>query len=443
MKSDDSNKNRMILGLENLKEYGDLDGKTARKGDNLHRLFYYPAMMVPVTQSQILEIVSNNLQEDAYAIDPFMGSGTSLMSCMEFGLNLYGQDINPLSVLLVKAKVYNTSIESIRKGQKELQATLSKDNLETIDVGFNGIDKWFPKRIQKDLSRLRRAIISVSDDNVRSLFWIIMAEVIRIDSNDRTSTFKLHQRPNDEISKRNVDIITDFFSSLERGIQDIETFVHKLDTKHFLVEQKYAKNVDIRWGNTVIGIHSRKKFDVLVSSPPYGDNQTTVTYGQHSYLPLQWIPRSDLPEEISFDYLKTTQEIDSRSLGGRANKHYIKEVLPYITKKAPSLGRFLDEIPIEEKEKFLKTVSFIADFEKSLQTIVGSMKEKAIYVWTIGNRFVNQREVPNDQILIDLMNAYGIPLVFSAERSILNKKQAKRNRSSKTMEKEHILVFQK
>lgn len=443
MNSNNSYGNKMILRLENLKQFGDLDGTTAQKGDNLHRLFYYPAMMVPVTQSQILEIVSDNLPEDAYAIDPFMGSGTSLMSCMEFGLNLYGQDINPLSVLLVKAKVYNTSIKSIRKGQKVLRVVLSEDKEETIDVDFKGIDKWFPKNVQIELSRLRRAILSVSDNNVRSLFWIIMAEVIRVDSNDRTSTFKLHQRPEDEISKRSVDVISDFFFFLERGIQDIESFVQKLETKHFLSEQRYAKNVDIRWGNTLTGIPFNKKFDVLVSSPPYGDNQTTVTYGQHSYLPLQWIPKSDLPSEINFDFLKTTQEIDSRSLGGRSNKLYIKEILPYITKKAPSLGLFLDEIPLEERYKYNKTVSFIADFEKSLHTIVASMKDNAIYVWTIGNRFVNQREVPNDRILIDLMNAYDIPLVFSAERSILNKKQAKRNRSSNTMEKEHILIFQK
>ena len=98
-------RSQMIPRLEDLKKHGDLDGTTAKKGDNLHRLFYYPAMMVPVTQSQIVEIVSDFLPAHATAIDPFMGSGTSLMSCMEFGFNIYGQDINPFAVMLTKAKV--------------------------------------------------------------------------------------------------------------------------------------------------------------------------------------------------------------------------------------------------------------------------------------------------------------------------------------------------
>ena len=71
------------------------------------------------------------------------------------------------------------------------------------------------------------------------------------------------------------------------------------------------------------------------------------------------------------------------------------------------------------------------------------MKDDAIYIWTIGNRFVGNREIPNDQVLIELMAARGIKLFERAERQILNKKQSRRNNYSKTMEKEHILIFRK
>ena len=79
-------------------------------------------------------------------------------------------------------------------------------------------------------------------------------------------------------------------------------------------------------------------FNLLVTSPPYGDNQTTVTYGQFSYLPLQWIPFEDIDESIELDYLKTTQEIDSKSLGGQIRNNikdieghkYIVRIIIYI-----------------------------------------------------------------------------------------------------------------
>jgi hypothetical protein len=69
------------------------------------------------------------------------------------------------------------------------------------------------------------------------------------------------------------------------------------------------------------------------------------------------------------------------------------------------------------------------------------MNRNAYYVWTIGNRRVAKREIPNNTILIDLMEERDIKLVYTAERSILNKKQPNKNNYSKTMEKEHILIF--
>ena len=317
---------QMVLKLEDLKQHGDLDGVTANKGDNLHRLFYYPAMMVPITQSQIIEIVSSFLPSPASAIDPFMGSGTSLMSCMEYGLGVYGQDINPLAVLLVEAKTAILDGQRVKNACDSIRSIISSDPSDSVDVSFKGIDKWFTRDVQVSLSRIRRSILEIPDKEVRSFFWIIMAEVIRIDSNDRTSTFKLHQREEREIASRHSDVIRDFFSLADRGIVDLDAFREKIENKGFLVGNRYSAPIEVKWGNSMLGVSSSQKFDILVSSPPYGDNQTTVTYGQHSYLPLQWIPRSELPAEVDYDFLRTTQEIDSRSLGGRSNKRQVKEL---------------------------------------------------------------------------------------------------------------------
>ena len=65
--------------------------------------------------------------------------------------------------------------------------------------------------------------------------------------------------------------------------------------------------------------------DLLVTSPPYGDNPSTVPYGQYSYLPLQWIDLDDIHEDIDSSYLRSTHEIDTRSLGG-SKKHAVRDV---------------------------------------------------------------------------------------------------------------------
>ena len=45
-------------------------------------------------------------------------------------------------------------------------------------------------------------------------------------------------------------------------------------------------------------------YDLLVTSPPYGDNRTTVPYGQHAFLPLQWVELSDIGKDIPYDCAK-------------------------------------------------------------------------------------------------------------------------------------------
>lgn len=426
--------------LQTLKQSGELDGEGADRSENLHRLFMYPAMMVPAAQEAVIKTFADCMPVGAWAIDPFMGSGTSLMSCMEFGFNVYGQDINPFAVMLSRAKVEQYDVSQLRTVSHEVLDRIARDTDTSIAVSFKNIDKWFNQDIQIDLSKIRRAIQNVDSQLIRFFLWVIMSEVIRTGSNDRTSTFKLHRRSEEDIQKRHVDVIKEFAVLVNRGIEDIATYWDKLSKEDEQAGVNRHFEADIRWGNTKESIETDTEFDLLVSSPPYGDNHTTVTYGQTSYLPLQWIDPRDL--SCPYDYVKTTQEIDRRSLGGHIKKE-IMATIAQVYAKAPTLKSFFEGVPAKEQEKYYKTLSFIADFDESLDKIVANMKDDAFYIWTIGNRFVGNREVPNDQVLIELMKSRGIHLFERAERQILNKKQPKINNFSKTMEKEHILIFRK
>ena len=241
------------------------------------------------------------------------------------------------------------------------------------------------------------------------------------------------------VSRPNIDIVQKFLSISSYGISDYELFSCKLKANHQSSELAFRGKVEITWGNSQISINTTKKFGLLISSPPYGDNHTTVTYGQTSYLPLQWIPSNDI--ECPYDYLRTTQEIDRQSLGGKINNKNLEERRIALFEKTKHLRDFYKNIPNDEIVKYKKTIAFIADFDDSLRNIMGVMNDDAYYIWTIGNRFVGGREIPNAEILQDLMEYYGINLFFKAERQILNKKQANKNNYSKTMEKEQIMIF--
>ena len=426
--------NKLLKQLEAIKNNGILNGDDADRKENLHRLFMYPAMMVPATQSAIIEAFSHELSDSILAIDPFMGSGTAPLSCMEFGFDVYGQDINPFAVLLSQAKTSNYEIAQLYDSYERVKKHIENDVNNTVEISFNTIDKWFTKEAQQCFSKIRRAIMDEPNDNIRKFLWVLMSEAVRVGSNDRTSTFKLHQRSPEELERRHVNVIQEFYDLVLQGISDFKYFQDKIHEK----KCRYGK-ATIKWGNTQKKIDSTQRFGLLVSSPPYGDNHTTVTYGQTSYLPLQWIDSKDI--DCPYDYLKTTQEIDRQSLGGSINRKALSRQRDRLIEKSKSFEDFYFSIPEQDRERYNKTISFIADFDESLDHIASVMDNDAYYIWTIGNRCVGGREVPNAQVLIDLMQYRGFDLFFSADRQISNKTQPKKNNFSKTMDKEDILIF--
>lgn len=431
----------ILFKLMDLSKDGVLDAKDAKRDENLHRIYMYPAMMVPAIQSAIVEIIASAIGGKKWVIDPFMGSGTSLLSCMESGLNVYGQDINPMAVIIALAKTNSYNVPLYFTYLNSIEKHIENDNDESIDVNFSSIDKWFSLSAQRDLSKIRRAIIQVPEKKYRYFFWVTMSETIRLCSNDRTSTFKLHRRTQEDIDRRgSVSAIMCFKTLCKRNLEDLLAYVQKLERKRVIKDSRYEGEVHVKYGNSIEHIDATVKFDLLLSSPPYGDNHTTVTYGQHSYLALQWIDANDIPEGVDYNYLQSTQAIDRISMGGKTDGKLHTE-LESLSQTIPSLYAFIAGVPVEERKKYNKTLSFVLDFEQAIQTIVPVMKKDAYYVWTIGNRNVGGRVVPNDKILIDIMKKYGIKLFYQAERKILNKNQPNKNNFSSTMEKEKILIF--
>ncbi|MDF2770112.1 MAG: methylase protein, partial [Nitrososphaeraceae archaeon] len=65
---------------------------------NYHR---YPAKFIPQLAARLIK---ENSQVEELVCDPFMGSGTTLVESIVNGRRTYGTDINPVAVLITKAK---------------------------------------------------------------------------------------------------------------------------------------------------------------------------------------------------------------------------------------------------------------------------------------------------------------------------------------------------
>ena len=180
---------------------------------------------------------------------------------------------------------------------------------------------------------------------------------------------------------------------------------------------------------------------MVITSPPYGDNVSTVPYGQFSFLPLQWIDLADIDPAAQADYLRTTHEINFRSLGGsRRIKPGVPEAL---TGRSGALGRLLDRLSDEPADRALRVAAFFRDLNESLPTILKTLRPGGLMVWVLGNRRVAGKRVPLDRILTELLESFGSVPVATLKRRIHSKRMALKNSVAKTMSAETILVMRK
>src|SRR5690349_8458610 len=79
---------RKLLRLldERSKDEDFWSSKERDRSDSAHRIFQYPAMMVPVVQRRLLQAVLEACPDLSSLYDPYVGSGTSLVSGMHYGL---------------------------------------------------------------------------------------------------------------------------------------------------------------------------------------------------------------------------------------------------------------------------------------------------------------------------------------------------------------------
>lgn len=414
------------------------------RSDSAHSIFQYPAMMVPIVQRRLLGALVDVCPEIQSVYDPFLGSGTSLVSGMHYGLNVYGNDINPLAVLISRVRTAR-AVEFMVGAIAEQTASKAKtDSRETIETSMENREKWFQPEVAVELSKLRRAIRECDDLWVRRFLWVTLAETVRLTSNDRTSTYKLHARPAAEIEKRTLSPIDVFRDLARENAASFTTFRRRLSEAGLIQSAKYVAETSVRIGDTRRALDywsDVPPFDLLMTSPPYGDNQTTVTYGQHSYLPLHWIDFQDIDPAADSATLRTTQEIDRRSLGGTSVEASWEEAK--LLEASPRLKSFADGLPPRPSDGRRRLIRFYRDFGSSLDSILRVMKPDSYMIWTVGNRSIAGQQVPTDLVLGELFEGLNCTVVTSLTRRIHHKRMPNRNASSATMREERILLVRK
>ncbi len=255
------------------------DGRSAA-----HALFHYPAMMVPQVTGTVLDLVQEAFPTAKMILDPFVGSGTTLVEAMYRGMDFIGIDVNPLAGLLSLVKATPLANSQLKDAVYVLMTRLARDEFAECETRFPNQEKWFESSTTVHLARMARAIAQEPDIRIRRVFWVALARCVRHVCNSRLSTYKLHTVPKADIARRDHSSATAIFA---QGLLDItkQMSLHntRLASAGTLRRGSYTGSTEIivQDSNAVLDRRDDLEFDIVITSPPYGDNATTVPYGQY------------------------------------------------------------------------------------------------------------------------------------------------------------------
>ncbi|BDI29669.1 DNA modification methylase [Capsulimonas corticalis] len=413
------------------------DYSSIKSNSNPQAYFQYPAMMVPRMQGDIIDAIQKVFPGTERTFDPFAGSGTILVESLKRGLNSLATDINPMAILLCRVKTQPFRVNEAENAFKEVINIAASDISDKIEIDYTNREKWFSLTSLIELSRIRRAIVRIEDVELRRLLWVAFAEAIRISSNSRTSTYKLHIRDSDDIERRSVGVKSRINTSMTQVIDMYKKNYIQLKEAGILEENHFTKEAKIL-NHNICSILKSEVADALISSPPYGDNHTTVTYGQHSFLPLCWIPINDIDSSLDATIIANTHSIDSASLGGRREGALTKR--SKISERSNTLEELLNN-PNVSKDAQQRLSVFFYDLDKGLANAISVLKPKSPIVLTLGNRCVSNQKVRMDKIVEELLIAQGCEFIDIHDRAIPTKRMAHRNQTAGTMLTETLLIM--
>ena len=399
--------------------------KIACTKEYTHGYHVYPAMMIPqIARALIGEYSPKDKCE--LLLDPYCGSGTSLVEASLKGINSIGIDLNPLARLISRVKTTKYNIEDIKVLFSEIQANLiSYSTEQVVDKNFDRISNytyWYSNENLLKLSFLSQLIDKCGD--YIDFFNVALSEVVREVSFTRNGEFKRFRMKEEKIKSFRPNVFRLFEEKVLRNIDGLLEYNKAARDCRIKV---YGYNSSVAIPNEII---KGETIDMVVTSPPYGDRKTTVAYGQFSRWANEW---------FSFE---NAQNLDNILMGGGKSKSKYFET--------SSINEVLMQIKDIDINRYYEVVSFLNDYSSSINNVAKKVRKGGVVCYVVGNRNVKGVQIPLDYFTAEMFEKSGFKHTTTIVREIPNKRMPSKisptNKSGvkvDTMSNEYIVIMQK
>lgn len=351
--------------------------------DSLASIHPYPARFIPDIPRELISALG--CDKGAVVLDPFCGSGTTLLEAQRAGFESVGIDLNPIACLISSVKTKELPPEFLPVAYDVYeQAKNTFDGCVDIPTIPN-LDHWFKPDVQKALSSLLKHIDEQSDINLKNALKLSLSSIIVRVSNQESDTR---------------------YAAVDNNYTANDVFGSFLTACNKTHEAKRGNRVNLKCSKirnqdilSVLASDFDKPVGLVITSPPYPNAYEYWLY--HKYR-MWW---------LGFDPIQVrTFEIGAR---------------PHYQKKNG-----------QTEEDFRKQMSSVFDLLSEVLLLGGHI------CFVVGRSVIKGKIVDNAELICSIAEDHKMVLVANIEREIASTKKSFNLKYGK-IKTENILIFRK
>lgn len=366
-------------------------------GLRLSRIHPYPAM---VSDQVAVELAAELVRTDDTVLDPFCGTSRTLVAAAELGAHTTGLDVNPLAVLISRAKFSSPALPRLKR------LAHSAESVSYAPTDYPRFEhprkvSYFSPSARGQLVALTELIDSSSlDRDTLLIAAAVLSATARDASVCRQDSWKLHRIPADERQRRRVDARVIFARRLERTIEELSS----LDD--IPGSGRIVRGSALNLGRLTSLHRLPKQYDLVVTSPPYGDSYSTVHYGGMSSICLGVL---DTLRSLRRGIVRGC-DIDRLCLGGADGSAAKTFDFPKSVWNGERRGPQADQVG-----------SFLWDLRSACGELGPRVRRGGRIVMIVGRRSVGGWRVNLDRFIVAELASLGFQHEWSRRRRVLHK----------------------
>ena len=269
-----------------------------------HGFHPYPAKYTPQLVNKFFNLYC---KRGFTIVDPFCGSGTTLVEGVLNGMVLVFFDFNPIAYIISRAKTNHYSLEEIdeiRNFNSEIQLESKngsfgngKNNENILIPIFPNRNHWFQDNVSKELALLKNEIDKFENQNIKDVLYCAFSKIIvKVSNQDSEVRYTAK-------NKNHPDGIV--FSAFKNTVSN---YIQILSSK----EHTISANAEVHNGDTndVLVNYPDNYFDFVITSPPYINTFDYYLYHKQRMFWFGYDHRPVRQKEIGNHHRIDTKEFD-------------------------------------------------------------------------------------------------------------------------------------